>query len=552
VQISRKETGLWLTLILLASASIFFRVISADPILARDDSHILAHLHGISSILDLLKAGQISSVIAFQPVRDLSYFLDIWIGKHFGFSSFHFTNFLIWGAIVLTVFFTLKLLYEDSRLAIALTALFALHPVFVGSIAWVAARKHLLSCFFALLATFSLLRFQKKGGSKLLHAVCIILAYSLSVLSQPITLLWPLWALVYCFCIPREKRRTGMLTLSMVCVPILIAGGIANFAYYNELYPVHTSAQKWVSTELSGVPLLALGRYFFNLFIPVRLALVYYPGSALNVSGLVLGFILLIFLRLRIHPRRFLPWFFYLLFPLAVVTIKPTNVFVSDTYLLTAAFGFINLAALAFGALKIKPKYVIYPLLACFALLSWKQVSAWESDRALWMSSYATEPTPRSLVFRIQYLIEDGNYDEAAQEALLLEAWDPGQADFPILFSKAVYRNPRMSVKEKLELLRKHRTGSPWFDYYQASLYSEQGLFSEALPLVMKIMAGEDLGKTFSEDLPIVAAEAVFTCGMALHKNCDDLARKAKTDPRSSKFWDEQRYHARLLDLRKS
>ena len=552
---TRRKELISLFAIILASAWIFHRLIAMDPVLERDDAHILGHLHGASAILDLLKDSQLGNVIAYQPVRDFTYFADIAISKHLGLSSFHFSGFLIWIGIILCVHAILRSILESQTLALKLTALFALHPVFVGSVGWIAARKHLLSCLFALLATLCLIRFQREGRRKVLFAVSIAFLYSLSVLSQPITLLWPLWAVVHCLCIPRESRRNGLFLLPAACLPILLLGGLANYHYYSTLYPIHTAALKWVdpADNPMGVAFLALGRYFFNLFVPARLALVYYPGSLVNVIGLGLGALFIGALVLKSEFRKWFPWLVFFLFPLLPVTVRMTNVFVSDTYVLTASVGWVclvGLLATSAGKSMAGPignrtlrDGAYLALLGTFCFLSLRQASAWESDRKLWMSSYATEPAPRSLVFNAKYLMEDGRYPEAMREALLLEAWVPGHEDFPYLFSRSVYLNPDLTTPAKLDLLERHANGNPWSDYYRASLDAGQGRFSEALALMREALKSP---AAFSDEFSVVCAEADYICRKSGQAECGRLIDAARS---TAKNWNEKRYSARLEEL---
>jgi len=70
-----------------------------------------------------------------------------------------------------------------------LAALFALHPVHVESVAWVAERKDVLSTFFGLLALLAYVRFARRPGWWRYAAV--LLCYALSLLAKPMLVTLP-------------------------------------------------------------------------------------------------------------------------------------------------------------------------------------------------------------------------------------------------------------------------------------------------------------------------------------------------------------------------
>lgn len=134
------------------------------------------------------------------PVTNLSYMLDI---ELFGMSpgGFHFTNLLIHatnGVLVLLVLRALTGALWPSALA---AALFALHPLRVESVAWIAQRKDVLSAFFFLLAllayTASVRRPDRPGPRAAVPAALLVGMMAKPVLvAAPLLLLlldyWPL------------------------------------------------------------------------------------------------------------------------------------------------------------------------------------------------------------------------------------------------------------------------------------------------------------------------------------------------------------------------
>ena len=251
--------------------------IRSDRLLERDDRRLvepLRHLRGLSDYADAVRSGRI---LDLQPVRDLSFALDLAIGSATGLGTFHLTNLLLWLAITAVVYRILRQNLGPGPLAVACVAVFALHPVFVNSVGWVAARKHLLSSLFILFATYEVLRADRILDGR--RTGWIGLLFGLSILSQPITVLWPLWAVSYLW-LRGPGHRMGALRLVGVCAPLLGACVAANLFYYQGAFVQQTGAQKFVEVDGTGaVALLALGRYFANLAFPVSLATSYCRGA---------------------------------------------------------------------------------------------------------------------------------------------------------------------------------------------------------------------------------------------------------------------------------
>ena len=94
----------------------------------------------------------------------------------------------------------------------AVAALFALHPLRVESVAWVAERKDVLSALFWLLALAAYLRYVRRPGARALRAALGLFALGLAakpmLVTLPLVLLlldwWPLGRTLR-----RRERRPG-------------------------------------------------------------------------------------------------------------------------------------------------------------------------------------------------------------------------------------------------------------------------------------------------------------------------------------------------------
>jgi hypothetical protein len=434
-------------LIVVLTFAIQAKLIIGDPLLERDDHFLVDALKGISSLPEYFRAILSGQVLDLQPLRDLSFAFNNFLDRVLGFGGYHFTNWLLWLGIVWAAYGALKALAISKESIWVAIGLYSIHPLFVGSISWVAARKHLLATLFVLLATRE---FLKKGSR-----VWIFVFYFLSTLSHPLYVLWPLWAVLYSW-LEKERRRDVW-----PCFPWMIAVGVLNQLYYNGIYVSATGYAKMasISDSEAGFSLLGLGRYFANLVFPARLAVVYYPGATLNIVGLLLLPLACYLSGKFLGWRRTVQWATFFLFPLAIVTFLLTKLFVSDTYALGAAFGWFVLLAMALD--RAPKKVLVYSLAGFVAVIfvfrSVVEAKAWESDLALWGHAYETEPSMVSTRNLASLVLRNGNADVALQLTLQLKEMDPWNPVLGALLGRSVILSRSMTLEQKIALLKKEK-----------------------------------------------------------------------------------------------
>ncbi len=124
----------------------------------------------------------------WHPVTMLSHMLDCtWFGLNP--SMHHFTNLLIHTANTLVLFFLLRDATGNIWRSAAVAVLFAIHPLRVESVAWVAERKDVLSTLFFLLTIGAYFEWVKRPG--FWKYSLIIVLYCLAVMSKPMVVTLP-------------------------------------------------------------------------------------------------------------------------------------------------------------------------------------------------------------------------------------------------------------------------------------------------------------------------------------------------------------------------
>ncbi len=508
-------------LLALALLCVYWEPVWRDPVLGRDDRELVEPMRAVRSVSDYLEAVRANVILDRQPVRDVSFWLDTRLGEALGVGTLHLTNLLVWWGCVLVAGAILRVLRPGAWSTPLLLAVFALHPVFANSVAWISARKHLLALLFLLLATREVVRLTAGlQRPRVAPAVRIALWYALAMASHPIGLAWPLWALLWVgLQSPREARRAH-LTVLLGTLPLMALTAGVNLAYYSGPYVLRYGNPKLAGGG-PGVALLAFGRYLFQLGVPLRLATQYNPGSPYNLVGLLLAPALALVAFKRAPWRDALSWLGFIVFPLVLVTARMTNIFVSDTYLLLPGFGAVALATMCLP--ERPPRLASGPggwalaavLLLLLGVGAGLQARTWLSDRALWEHAYATEPTPQSLAKHAQYLLSDGEAAQALEHALELKAWDPNQRHLPMLLARSIFLLPGVSPEDKLRLLKEHAPRSPWTQLHRALLLAQQGNAEQAFTQLDALVGWDGVERES------VLAEAARACVNARRPDCD-------------------------------
>ena len=112
----------------------------------------------------------------------------------------HLANLALHVANVLLVFAVFRRATGNSGRSVFVAALFAVHPLHVESVAWIAERKDVLSLFFGLLALSSYVAYAKDGQVKrfcwaLVFYLCSLLSKQTLVTLPCVLLLFDYWPL---------------------------------------------------------------------------------------------------------------------------------------------------------------------------------------------------------------------------------------------------------------------------------------------------------------------------------------------------------------------
>lgn len=377
----------------------------------------------------------------FWPIPYSTFWLE---HKLWGFApvGYHLVNLLLHFANTWLVWRLLRRLAVPGAWLIA--AVFAVHPVHVEAVAWVIARKDLLSTLFSLTAALTYLRFVEAPGAKfyfpaLALFVAGLLSKSMAVTLPAALLLWHWW---------QQGRVTSTDVLRLL--PFFLVGlgiGLADMWFYQR--------RETASFDISAVDRVlisahALWFYAGKLLWPAGLAVIYprwdvdpveplgwaYVAAALAVVAL------LWFFRQRTGrgPLAGVAFFAVTLSPVLgiVDSIYMQWSFVADRYQYLAGLGLIAVlvggavhgAGKLSGAWRNSGLAVAGVVLAVLGTLTWQQAGIYRDEVTFYRHIIALNPTAHDAHLNLSAALSArGRNEEALAAALVAVEQRPDSAN---------------------------------------------------------------------------------------------------------------------------
>ncbi|GAB4405703.1 MAG: hypothetical protein OHK0056_03570 [Bacteriovoracaceae bacterium] len=467
-----------------------FKIIKKDPLLIFDDQVVVSKIEKIKNFNDYYDQYKIGNIYDIQPIRDFTYFIDFTIKRNLNLSTHHAQN-VFWWIICFYIFFKLLILQiKNEKLIIIVTSLYAFHPTIMNTVSWVAARKHLLSTAFILLATYFFLKNISKMTSRK-NILFIIFLFLLSCLSQPINILWPIWVLYYAFENNELSDQVNKILYLKLLIPlffILVIIGFSNYEYYATTFAQQAGFSKFTSgdTNSIGLKILLLSRYFIQALVPYwSTPTSYYQGSIVNLYGLIpmvgVGYI-----AYKNRSAKIFNWIIFSILPLLVVSLRATNVFGSDTYTPIFIAGIFIFFSKCIDNLnynftcrsKIIISLISILLVMAFFVKSTFNIHQWIEYKSLIDWAYRIEPSPQNLKEKISISLKEGRSIDAYKYSLRLIQWDRFGKDTDKLFGLSLLQVPNLKAEDrentfKLEIAK--NPNSAWLPYCLAHFYHANG-----------------------------------------------------------------------------
>ena len=358
------------------------------------------------------------------PLTWISHMLDFqFFGQDSGWHHLHNVLLHALAAVMLCIFLERA---TGTRWRSALVAfLFALHPLHVQSVAWVAERKDVLNACFWFLTLWLYVRYAERPGTG--RYLAVALGFCLGAMAKPMMITLPLVLLLLDYwplaCLGQRGRKAIWEKLPLL--GLACAG--AAIAYLAQKHAASVNLVPFDARLANATHSYTL--YILQTFWPARLAVFYpYPRDfafallPLLAEGVLLAVVTtgVIVLRRR-APYLLMGWGWFVITLLPVIgLVQVGDQAHADRYMYIPMVGL--LVMLIWGAAeileKLRAKRLAIPLAAaaCLAsaVLSWVQVGYWRNSETLFRRALAVTNGNKVANNNLgSYLMDSGRLSEA-------------------------------------------------------------------------------------------------------------------------------------------
>ena len=377
----------------------------------------------------------------FRPVYLASLVIDsrIWGTSPFG---FHLTNVILHAVTTVLLFFLILLLFEEFNRgpgrseAFLASLLFAVYPLHVESVSFIAARGDILAgMFFLLCLIFYILSYRILSYRRIYFILLAGLAFYLSFLSKEVALAFPLLIMGYDLISGRLLTRANLFKYLIIGSLIILYFHVrsGSLTHFFDLLHQNSFRETEGAMGIGGIVTLFLGTYLFyagKLLFPYSLnhfigtisggTAFYIALSVLFIAAVTAAFVISMRKGEKITAFSLL-WIFAALGPAVMIAIYPLAITrYAERFVYIPSMGFCMLigylivrggrltgkrwAAAAAGGL----------LCASYIVVTVKGQEVWSDEITFWEAAIGRSPD--QVAPKINYgeaLREAGRVDEA-------------------------------------------------------------------------------------------------------------------------------------------
>ncbi len=353
----------------------------------------------------------------WHPLTWFSHMADcqrygLWAGGH------HLTSLLLHAATVVLLFLLLQAMTAQRWPSAGVAALFAIHPLHVESVAWVAERKDVLSGLFFVLTLAAYLRYVRRPFS-LARYLLVVLCFILGLLAKPMLVTLPFVLLLLDYWPlgrmggETEKWRRGdqldslspflsfslspFLALLLEKVPLLVLSAASCVATFMAQAGAIKPLDRFPWSSRVDNALVSYCGYLLQFFWPSNLASLYpYTKNhalwAVAASSAALAAVTVVVAQRRRYPFLLVGWLWFLGMLVPVIGLVQVGDQASaDRYMYLPLIGLAM--ALAWGVKELAGESLVrrrlcgigsLVVLASLTIAAWKQASYWHDSETLW------------------------------------------------------------------------------------------------------------------------------------------------------------------------
>ena len=423
-------------------------------------------------------------------------------------------------------------------------ALFALHPVNVESVVWIAERKNLLSMTFLLLALGAYDCYARKSGIARYLMVALLFALGLMAKPQIITLpfillLWDYWPLqriapVSSSAAPGTIKPEKWPRLLWEKVPLLVvAAASAVITLHAQRIGGGINPDLRLSLRLENA-VVSYVRYLGKALWPAQLSPIYpYPAASLASWQPYAALFVLLAITVAVvafRRRRYLlvGWFWFLgtLVPM-IGFVQVGRQAMAERYAYLPFIGLFLMICWGFADLwrerHLSPSWLAAPSIAALLALitvSHHQIGYWRSNATLWSHTFeVTRGNYEAEEYLAEALLAEGQPQQALPHFRTVAELDSGGP-------AALWRGrAAFAALAEIQIAsgdQRHSKLTAALSHYQTALRLGQETGALAPPLQAQVLA--DMGRAYRD------------LGDPAHAR-DDLREATRLDPQKFDAW---------------
>jgi hypothetical protein len=327
----------------------------------------------------------------WHPLTWLSHMLD---AQLYGLNpvGHHLTSLLLHIANSLLVLIVLRRMTGDLWKSALVALLFAVHPLHVESVAWVAERKDLLCALFWLLTMQAYLFYTELPGWR--RYLLLLGTFALGIMSKPMIVTLPCVLLLLDYWPLHRNKRIGQLILEKI--PLLVMSAGCSIITYRAQLGCGRSVIHDLPAQMNA--LQAYAGYLVKTVWPVKLAVLYpfdesalTPLRSVGAALVILSITIATVTQIRKRPYLCVGWFWFLIALLPVIGIFRIGYHsLADRYTYLPHIGLFIMVV--WGLAELQPvrsasrRAAVVVVVLVFCVLgsaTYKQVKIWENTITL-------------------------------------------------------------------------------------------------------------------------------------------------------------------------
>ena len=432
----------------------------------------------------------------WMPVVWLSYMTDVELfgpGPH----GHHVTNLLLHGLTSVLLFVWLARVTRSTGRSFVVSALFAVHPLHVESVAWITERKDVLSGLFFVLALWAYAGYVRHPDRR--RYTLVALLFLLGLMSKPMIVTLPVVLLLLdVWPLERPNRFSELILEKLPLMALAVAGAVVTF--FTQLHMGAVSGLATVGPAFRiGNALVSYAEYLRMTVWPAGLSFFYpmpdqLPGwSVAGAVALLAGVTAAAIVGWRRRPWLFVGWLWYLVTLVPVIGLVQAGVQArADRFMYLPAVGLFVMAT--WGAAELVPRRPWRPValaaiaaaaLTSYGLAARAQVWYWKNSVALYthasMAGLRQDEYTAHMELGTAFR-DKGRLDEAAEHFTLASRLKPVAADphVELGLTLAVQGKPDEAIAQYGEALRLD-PGRADARNNLGAIFTEQGKYEEAI-----------------------------------------------------------------------